>query len=103
MFAILVPATVLPLVITLVWAERRSKQLGIVEQALAEADISISTPPGEPLSLRVKRIVDQLDLVGLALLGAAVSLILLPLTLSKSVGSAWSKGIYSFNKLFWSV
>ncbi|KLO12475.1 drug:h+ antiporter [Schizopora paradoxa] len=92
MFAVLVPATVLPLIITLVWAERRSKQLGIVQQALAEADVPISTPPGEPLRSRIKRVVDQLDLVGLALLGAAVSLILLPLTLSKSAGSTWRKG-----------
>lgn len=92
MFAVLVPATVLPLIITLVWAERRSKQLGIVQQALAEADVPISMPPGEPLRSRVKRVVEQLDLVGLALLGAAVSLILLPLTLSKSAGSTWKKG-----------
>lgn len=95
MFAILVPATVLPLIITLVWAERRSKRLGIVEQALADADIPISTISGGSLHSRIKRVIDQLDLVGLALLGAAVSLILLPLTLSKSAASTWRKGLSS--------
>ena len=31
MFAILVPLTLLPLIITLLWAERRAKILGIVD------------------------------------------------------------------------
>ena len=37
MFAILVPATLLPLIITLFWAEHKAKRLGIVDAALANA------------------------------------------------------------------
>ena len=33
MFAILVPATLLPLIITLFWSEHKAKRLGIVEAA----------------------------------------------------------------------
>ena len=34
MFAILVPATLLPLIFTLFWAERKAKRLGIVDEIL---------------------------------------------------------------------
>ena len=38
---------------------------------------------------RVWRFIDALDLVGLALLGAAVALILLPLTLTQTAKGGW--------------
>lgn len=38
MFAILVPATLLPLIITLFWAENKAKRLGIVDAALANSE-----------------------------------------------------------------
>ena len=91
MFAILVPATLLPLIITLVWAERRTKQIGIIERTLEDSDVPTSTPSeSEPWRLRVKRTIDQLDLVGLTLLGAAVALILLPMTLANRAKDSWS-------------
>lgn len=39
---------------------------------------------------KVQRVAEQLDLVGLILLGLSVSLILLPLTLSEGTGRGWS-------------
>lgn len=38
MFAILVPATLLPLIITLFWAEQKAKRLGIVDATLANSN-----------------------------------------------------------------
>ena len=37
MFAILLPATLAPLIITLYWAENKAKKLGLVEKALRRA------------------------------------------------------------------
>lgn len=83
MFAVLVPATLLPLIITLFWAENKAKRLGLVERALAEAHAGSPTkqPPGESVTQRFKRVAEQLDLVGLILLGSSIVLVLLPLTL----------------------
>ena len=39
MFAILVPATLLPLICTLFWAEGKAKRLGIVDEVLAAEGI----------------------------------------------------------------
>lgn len=39
MFAILVPATLLPLIITLFWAENKAKKQGIVAEALAKEGV----------------------------------------------------------------
>ena len=35
MFAILVPATLLPLIITLFWGESKAKRLGVIDEELA--------------------------------------------------------------------
>lgn len=79
MFTIMVPATVLPLVVTLVWAERKAKRLGLI-------------PVKEQLSFagRLRAFFQQLNVVGFVLLGTAVSLILLPLTLSQTAKSGWN-------------
>ncbi|KAJ3494015.1 hypothetical protein NLJ89_g10896 [Agrocybe chaxingu] len=79
MFAILVPAALSPLIITLLWAEWKARKLGIVKQR------------NSTKSFRHKffSTVDKLDVVGLVLLGTAVALILLPLTLSRSARSGW--------------
>ncbi|CAL1710437.1 unnamed protein product [Somion occarium] len=91
MFAILVPASLAPLIVTLYWGERKARKLGLVEEAVRRS------APGyiEPAKItvtpvqRIRRAADQLDLVGLILLGAAVALILLPLTLSQTANSGW--------------
>ncbi|KAI0759140.1 drug:h+ antiporter [Trametes elegans] len=83
MFAILVPASLSPLIVTLFWAERKAKRLGLVPAPPAKPEVKPS------LVRRVWTVMDQLDVVGLALLGAAVALILLPLTLAKNAKGRW--------------
>ncbi|KAI0731070.1 drug:h+ antiporter [Earliella scabrosa] len=81
MFAILVPVSLLPLVATLLWAENKAKRLGLVQP--------VRPPGGTRWDQRALQLASQLDLVGLALLGAAVSLILLPLTLAENAKGQW--------------
>ncbi|KAH7912676.1 major facilitator superfamily domain-containing protein [Hygrophoropsis aurantiaca] len=107
MFAILVPVALAPLICTLLWAERKAKKMGVVKEvAVSRAyghsrsisrigsrdgsrrPISITNHPStgrprERMSLRFSKVAEQLDLVGLTLLGAAISLILLPLTIAQ--------------------
>ncbi|KAF5326811.1 hypothetical protein D9619_005127 [Psilocybe cf. subviscida] len=63
MFAILVPTTLSPLIVTLLWAARR---------------------------LRLRTTASRLDVVGLLLIGASTALILLPITLSKTAKGGWN-------------
>ncbi|KAI9069135.1 MFS general substrate transporter, partial [Trametes sanguinea] len=83
MFAILVPMALSPLILTLYWGERKAKQLGLVD-----------TPRSDQVKLRPLRrawlFAEQLDLVGLVLLGSAVALILLPMTLAQKSTRPWS-------------
>ncbi|OCH87436.1 drug:h+ antiporter [Obba rivulosa] len=90
MFAILVPVSLSPLIITLFWAEHKAKVLGLV--SLPEGAIEVVATRKVPLVEKIWRFTEQLDLVGLALLGAAVALILLPLTLSQTAKGGWNNG-----------
>ncbi|KAH7884054.1 major facilitator superfamily domain-containing protein [Phlebopus sp. FC_14] len=98
MFAILVPASLAPLILTLLWAERKAKTLALVEEPRVHGRSRSTDPVDEvsstkgPLIERFARAAEQLDLVGLILLGAAISLILLPLTISQSVQGQWKNG-----------
>lgn len=78
MFAIMVPATLSPLILVLLWAERKAKKLGLV-------------PVKKQMSFkaRVWDFIEQLNVVGLVLFGTAVALILLPLTLSQTANNGW--------------
>ena len=94
MFAILVPATLLPLIITLFWAERKAKRLGLLDASLNQLRSAPKVAParvdsGETIWTKISRVSGQLDLIGLVLLGAAVALILLPLTLSETAKDHW--------------
>jgi len=94
MFAILVPVSLSPLIITLLWAEYKTKKLGLIETIEPFSDCSQdvmngTTASNDTVLRRLQRTAAQLDLVGLILLGAAVSLILLPLTLSQTVEDQW--------------
>lgn len=82
MFAILVPASLAPLIITLYWAERKAKRLGLAPDSTAFV--------GDTLWQRVWNFSEQLDLVGLVLVGTAVALILLPLTLTQTAKGGWN-------------
>lgn len=92
MFAILVPVSLSPLIITLLWAEYKTKKLGLVETTEPLSDDSQDVASNDAVLRRLQRTAAQLDLVGLILLGAAVSLILLPLTLSQTAEDQWKNG-----------
>ena len=97
MFAILVPAALLPLVLTLFWAERKAKSLGIVDEPDSDDDHSIRSTSYQisliilpiltlsagvedlkaSLWMRFLHSAEQLDLLGLILLGSSIALILL--------------------------
>ncbi|KAG9225332.1 hypothetical protein CCMSSC00406_0006281 [Pleurotus cornucopiae] len=81
MFAILVPAALSPLIVTLLWAEWKARKQGLIEKNTQTADMK--------WYMRVRRMAAQLDIIGLALLGTSVALILLPLTLSENAKGHW--------------
>ncbi|OJT02311.1 Siderophore iron transporter 3 [Trametes pubescens] len=83
MFAILVPASLSPLVVTLFWAENKARKLGLVKGADVKPEAKGS------FAGRAWHVAQQLDIVGLLLLGTAVALILLPLTLAQSAKGMW--------------
>ncbi|KAG2131593.1 major facilitator superfamily domain-containing protein [Suillus bovinus] len=96
MFAILVPVSLAPLIITLLWAERRAKKLDILDSSKSRSR-SNSRQPSLPdssgsMMAHFLRSAEQLDLVGLVLLGLAVSLTLLPLTISRTGAGYWKNG-----------
>ncbi|KAI6108759.1 major facilitator superfamily domain-containing protein, partial [Pisolithus croceorrhizus] len=77
MFALVMPLVLAPLIATLLWGERKAKKLALVDSLLGSA-----RSRARSLSRYSQSSQEQLDLVGLVLLGAAISLILLPLTMS---------------------
>ncbi|KAI9060414.1 drug:h+ antiporter [Trametes sanguinea] len=87
MFAILIPASLSPLIVTLFWAENKARKLGLVKAAAPAPDLEPKVQI--PLIRRVWTVCEQLDVVGLALLGTAVALILLPLTLAQNAKGMW--------------
>lgn len=80
MFAILVPASLAPLIVTLVWAEWTARKRGYIVDRVQK-----------PRSIlqKTKSAVQKLDLLGLILLGTSVALILLPLTLAQTAKGGW--------------
>ncbi|KAG8949843.1 hypothetical protein FRC03_000216, partial [Tulasnella sp. 419] len=78
MFAILVPVTLSPLILTLGWAERKAYKLGYI------------TDNEESFVAKWKRIAIDMDAIGLILLAAGVALLLLPLTLAEGAKGRWN-------------
>ena len=93
MFAILVPVSLAPLITTLLWAENKAKKLGIIEAVLHNNGQPLDAPEKRTYIQRILRTADQLDIVGLTLLGTSVALILLPLTLSQKAKGHWHNGM----------
>lgn len=94
MFSILVPISLAPLIITLLWAERKAKILALLDSPKPRSR-SISSQRSlrhGSMIARLLRSAEQLDLIGLTLLGFAVALTLLPLTISKNVNGGWKNG-----------
>lgn len=79
MFAILVPVCLSPIVIALLWAQRKARRMH-----------KLNT--GSALKLQrtsVIRSITELDLVGLILVALSLALILLPLTLAAAAKNGW--------------
>ena len=57
----------------------------------ATSEILVAKPE-DSIWVKVRCMAEQLDVVGLTLLGTAVALILLPLTLSRSASAGWKNG-----------
>ncbi|KAE9400252.1 drug:h+ antiporter, partial [Gymnopus androsaceus JB14] len=81
MFVILVPLCLSPLILTLLWAERKAKLLGLAP---------IKSHSSESFLERAKIMAEELDLLGLVLITVCIGLILLPLTLTGTVKGGWS-------------
>lgn len=94
MFAILVPALLIPAILTLYVMQRRGEKAGMVTIADSK-DVRTGASEATPKSfvywakLACRALID-IDIVGLILLGFAFSLILLPITLAKSARSGWN-------------
>lgn len=88
MFAILVPVSLAPLIITLLWAERKARKLGVIARSK-----HTDNNPSESYSRRILNAAEKLDVLGLLLIGTSVALILLPLTLSQSAKGGWRNGM----------
>jgi MFS family permease len=94
MFAILVPALLLPAIFTLYTMQRRGEKAGMVTMADSK-DVRTGRTEATPKNLTYwaklayRGLVD-IDIVGLILLGFAFSLILLPITLAKSAKGGWN-------------
>lgn len=85
MWAIIYPVSTLPLLFALWWAHRRAKQAG---------DLGKYKTPFEMLggAKLGKALFWQLDVVGMILMIALLSLILVPLTLAGGSSTSWHKG-----------
>lgn len=85
MWAIIYPASTIPLFIALWWAHRRAKQAG---------DLGKYKTPFQMLgSVRLaKALFWQLDVIGMVLMIAVLALILVPLTLAGGSSTSWHQG-----------
>lgn len=88
MFAVIVPVAMAPLILTLFWGERQAKKQGLVGPSHPREDL-LHHGKGKWVQ-RIWLFAEQLDLVGLFLLGTAVALILLPMTLAGGHKGGWS-------------
>jgi hypothetical protein len=94
MFAILWPAALAPLIVTLFWAELKAVKLGYV----APAPLADTSAKGRANSVVAGA--KALDVLGLLLLGGAISCILLPLTLARNAKGGWSNREFSIPPRF---
>ncbi|KAG6334320.1 hypothetical protein ID866_4765 [Astraeus odoratus] len=112
MFAILVPLALSPLISTLFWAEGKAKKLALLplgyphNRSRSRSSRSRSLGHAIPrrsdaLKQRFLSMAEQLDLVGLILLGAAVSFTVLPFTRNESTSGRWGGGRCCDISLVW--
>jgi MFS family permease len=82
-WAIVLPVCSLPLLLSLFFNQRKAKKMGILPR---------SPYSGKSVFQTVKSVWFDLDVFGLLLLAAAISLILLPLTLAPRAKDGWKNG-----------
>ena len=80
MWAIILPAAFLPLMLSLLLNGRKARQLGMAVRAQRSST---------PMPQAAQKLFFSLDTVGILLLSAAFALILLPLTLASTVEGGW--------------
>ncbi|PSS03712.1 hypothetical protein PHLCEN_2v3966 [Hermanssonia centrifuga] len=83
MFAILIPISLSPLIVTLFWAEQKAKKLGLVDEALRRAapDYAASIHTQAPITTRIWRLMEQMDLVGLVLVASIIAMLVIGIVL----------------------
>ncbi|KAL2074272.1 hypothetical protein VTL71DRAFT_8050 [Oculimacula yallundae] len=98
MFCIIAPILVTPIILTLFYADRKAKKAGELSFAASRLEtkyaIENDTMQVERTSLRhrftiFRRLLDEIDLIGLFLLAMGFALILLPFSLAKDAKDGW--------------
>ncbi|KAH6695517.1 major facilitator superfamily domain-containing protein [Plectosphaerella plurivora] len=109
MFAIIMPVVIGPAIAVLLWLDRKARKHGIVNMASSNAERraarelaeqggyeaprgTIIAPAAEtdmPWPKKVQRVMDEVDAVGLILLGFGWSLLLLPFSLKTYADKGW--------------
>lgn len=87
MFSIMVPVVLLPLIISLLWGERKAKKIELVPKTENEV-VKIDERP--PIAKRILGYLLDMDLLGLMLLGVGLALLLIPITLSQKAVGGWN-------------
>ncbi|KAG8996659.1 hypothetical protein FRB94_008156 [Tulasnella sp. JGI-2019a] len=85
MFAILVPASLSPLIITLAWAQRKAKKMGLL------GDSRVDELGRSPIMV-AKDFAEDLDAVGLLLLAGGWACLLVPIALAASTPHKFASG-----------
>ncbi|GES64431.1 siderophore iron transporter mirC [Aspergillus terreus] len=83
MWSVLLPASFLPLALSLLLNQRRARKLKLIKQKSLRRRGLVAT---------IRRTWYDLDMFGLILLSAAVTLILVPLTLAANARNGWKNG-----------
>ena len=84
MYCIIMPVVIGPAVIVVLYLERKIRKLGLIAEAKEEgvANLEAVVEPKKPLKARAYQVFEEMDTIGLLLLGFGFSLLLLPFSLS---------------------
>ncbi|KAH7108097.1 drug:h+ antiporter [Auriculariales sp. MPI-PUGE-AT-0066] len=92
MFAIIIPITSAPIILTLLWGQHRAKKLGLLANDYRGTGETAVVAEHVPIGRRIFNFVIDVDLAGLILFGFGWGLILIPLTMARTEGKSWSSG-----------
>jgi len=91
-FAIIIPVTTAPIILTLVYGQIRARKLGLLATDYNGGKRQANVQQRQPIAQRILNFTIDVDLLGLILFGFGWSLILIPLTLTRSLGKQFSDG-----------